>query len=199
MKTNLIDSKTYLNLAKSYAGECQAMARYKFIEYGARMNGYEALAQLIDKVVYNEFNHARMFYSFIQTADKGVIENIDICSGYPFKEKWDLLENLQLAAEDENNEATLIYPSYEKTAREEGFSDIAGLYKNIIQVENCHKMLFTDLHTQLKTGTMYSKPNAVKWKCGGCGYEVTQKTCPEICPLCQAKQGAFLLKLNDNN
>ena len=64
----LIDSKTYLNLARSYAGECQAQVRYKFIEYGARKEGYTCLAEMIDKIVYNEFNHARMFYTYLQKA-----------------------------------------------------------------------------------------------------------------------------------
>lgn len=199
MKNDLKNSKTFLNLAKAFAGECQAHVRYKFIEYGARNEGYASLAEIIDKVVYQEFNHARMLYSFIETADKNVIENIDISSGYPFKQKWNLEDNLALAAEDEKNEADKIYPEYMKTAEAEGFHDIAGLFKNLIQVETCHNMLFTDLHNQMKTGTLYKKPAAVKWKCDGCGYETTAKTAPEICPLCQAKQGVFLLKLNDNN
>lgn len=199
MKNDLKNSKTFLNLAKAFAGECQAHVRYKFIEYGARNEGYASLAEIIDKVVYQEFNHARMLYSFIETADKNVIENIDISSGYPFKQKWNLEDNLAFAAEDEKNEADKIYPEYMKTAEAEGFHDIAGLFKNLIQVETCHNMLFTDLHNQMKTGTLYKKPAAVKWKCAGCGYETTAKTAPEICPLCQAKQGVFLLKLNDNN
>ncbi len=199
MKEKLAQSKTYLNLAKAFAGECQAQARYKFIEYGARVEGYVALSQIIDNIVYQEFNHSRMLYSFIQTADENIIDNIDICSGYPFKEKWDLTENLHLASQDENNEATLIYPEYEKTARKEGFDDIAGLFKNLVQVESCHSMLFEDLYNQMKTKTLYKKPNAVKWKCAGCGYETTEKEAPQICPLCQAKQGVFMLKLNDGN
>ena len=104
MKNDLKNSKTFLNLAKAFAGECQAHVRYKFIEYGARNEGYASLAEIIDKVVYQEFNHARMLYSFIETADKNVIENIDISSGYPFKQKWNLEDNLALAAEDEKNE-----------------------------------------------------------------------------------------------
>lgn len=193
----LIESKTYLNLAKAYAGECQAMTRYKFIVYGARTECYEAMAQLIEKVVYNEFNHARMFYTFIQTATTETIKNIDICSGYPFKEKWNLLDNLKLAAEDEANEANLIYPEYEKIAQQEGFPDIAGLFKNVIQVENCHKMLFQDLYNQMKTKTLYKKEMPVKWKCGSCGYEATAKESWVECPLCQAKQGETMLKIND--
>ncbi len=120
----LIDSKTLLNLAKSYAGETMAYTRYKFIEYGARNEGYNALAEVIDKVVYNEFNHARMLYTYIQQASNKTIDNIDVCSGYPFKEKWNLIENLKLAAEDEESEVK-IYKAFEQTAREEGFDEIA--------------------------------------------------------------------------
>lgn len=193
----LLNSKTYHNLAKAYAGECQAHVRYKFIEYGARKEGYTTMADLIDTVSYNEFNHARMMYSFIETADDKTIENIDISSGYPFKEKWDLLENLAFAAEDENIEATKIYPTYANIAREEGFDDIAGLFENLIQVETCHHKLFKQLHTQMKNGTMYKKPQPVKWKCSSCGYEETSKEAFKICPLCQAEQGAVMLKIED--
>lgn len=196
---NLKESKTYNNLAKSYAGECQAHIRYKFIEYGARMEGYSCLAEIIDKVVYNEFNHARMFYTFIQKADSKTIDNIDISSGYPFKEKWDLLENLKLASEDEKLEEQRIYPEYARIAREEGFEDIALLYENIIQVESCHRKLFADLYNQLKSGTLYKKPKPVKWKCADCGYEATSKEAWKKCPLCESAQGRVMLKLNDEN
>ena len=196
---NLIKSKTYNNLAKSYAGECQAYVRYKFIEYGARMQGYACLAEIVDKVVFNEFNHARMFYTFIQKATNKEITNIEICSGYPFKEKWDLLENLRLASEDEALEQTKIYPEYAKTAREEGFEEIANLYDMIIQVESCHKKLFLDLYNQMKNGTLYKKTKPVKWKCADCGYEATSKEAWKKCPLCQAEQGRVMLKLNDEN
>lgn len=194
----LKNSKTFENLAKAYAGECMARTRYEYMAYGADQQGLTQLAKRLKDVAYQEFNHSRMFYSFIQTADKKPIDNIDICSGYPFKEKWELLDNLKFAQEDEENEAERIYPQYAKVAREEGFDDIAGLFENVIQVENCHKMLFEDLYNQLKTNTLYSKPQPVKWKCAGCGYEETAKKAWDICPLCQAKQGAVMLKLNDN-
>lgn len=193
----LLNSKTYYNLAKSYAGECQAHVRYKFIEYGARKEGYTALAEMIDKVVYNEFNHARMFYTYLQKASDKPIENIEICAGYPFKEKWDLAENLRFASEDERKENEEIYAEFERVAREEGFLDIAELYKNIRQVENCHSMLFDDLYNQFTTGTLYKKAEPTKWKCGACGYEHVAKEAFKICPICEAKQGVVLLKIND--
>lgn len=194
----LKDSKTYLNLAKSYAGECQAQVRYKFIEYGARLEGYACLAELIDKVVYNEFNHARTFYTELQKASTEKIENIDVCSGYPFKQKWDLIENLKLSAEDEFEEYSRIYPEYKKVALDEGFEDIAKLYDMIIQVESCHYKTFTDLHEQIQNGTLYKKQKAVKWKCSACGYEATANAPWEVCPLCKAKQGFTMLKLSND-
>ena len=193
----LKDSKTYINLARSYAGECQARTRYEFIEYGARTQGYKALAELVDKVVYNEFNHARMFYTFIQQSEETQVENIDISAGYPFKEKWDLVENLRIAAEDELDEAERIYPEFAATAREEGFPEIAKLYEDIIGVETCHHKLFKELHEQMKNGTMYKKKEKVKWKCADCGYEATSKEAWKECPLCKAKQGSVMLIIED--
>lgn len=192
----LADSQTYLNLAKAYAGECQARVRYEFMEYGARNEGYKQLAELIDKVVYNEFNHARMFYTKIQDASDKEIKNIDICAGYPFKEKWNLLDNLKIAAEDEKNE-TEIYAEFAKTADDEGFSDVAELFRNIIQVETCHMKRFTELYEQMKKGTMYKKTKPVKWKCADCGYEATAKEAWTTCPICQAKQGSVMLQLDE--
>ena len=133
----LSDSKTLGNLAKAFAGECQAHIRYKFIEYGARLNGYTALAELVDKVVYNEFNHARMLYTFIQKSSDEEIKNLQICGGFPFKEKWDLVENLRLAAEDEEQEFKDIYPMFRAVAMEEGFKEITWIDTGCVISSHC--------------------------------------------------------------
>ena len=190
----LIKSKTYENLAKAFAGECMAQNRYKYIEYGARQKGYKNIAQVLDPVVYQEFNHARMFYSFIQTASEKTIDNIDIASGYPFRMKWDLADNLLFAAEDERDEAERIYPEYARIAEKEGFADIAGLFNNIAAVEHRHSELFTRLHARLANNTLYKANEPVVWKCADCGYEYVGKTAFKTCPLCQAKQGSIMLE-----
>ena len=192
----LIDSKTYLNLAKSYAGECMARTRYEFVEYGARNEGFKFMSELIDTIAYQEFNHARMLYTFIQTANDGIIDNIEICSGFPFREKWNLLENLRLAAEDEAKEVDA-YEEYAKVADKEGFTDIAGLFRNIMQSERCHQKIFNQLYTQMKDGTLYKKNYIVKWKCADCGYEQEGKEAFTDCPLCHAKQGSVQLILEE--
>lgn len=189
----LIESKTYLNLAKAFAGECQAQNRYKFIEYGARMAGYHNIADIIDKLIYQEFNHARMFYIKIQDACKDTIKNIDICSGYPFKEKWDLEENLRLASEDEEHEATIIYPEYAEIARDEGFGDIADLFDKIADVEADHSNILFCLYDGLKNNTLYKSDTPVLWECYACGYKAIGTEPWEMCPICQAKREKILL------
>ncbi len=184
----LKDSQTFLNLARAYAGECQARTRYEFVEYGFRYNGYEAIATIIDKIVYQEFNHARMLYTFIQDAELKQVDNIEICAGYPFKEKWELENNLKLLAEDEEIEAE-IYAEFIKVAEDEGFPEIATLFKNIMDVEIRHKQVFLELYKQFKNGDLYKKKTETMWYCPACGYVGTGKEAWEKCPLCEAEQG----------
>lgn len=190
----LKDSRTYENLARSYAAECQARTRYEFIEYGARFNGYKNIADIIDEIVFQEFNHARMFYTFIQDGEDEQIDNIDIVGSFPFREKWDLQENLRLAAEDEDNEIKA-YVEFANVAREEGFEEIAKLFEQIMEVESYHKMIFLELYTQFKDGTLYKKNKDVAWICADCGYMEFGKEAWEECPLCKAKRGSVKLIL----
>ncbi len=191
----LLNSETYQNLAKAFAGECMARTRYEFIEYGARKEGYVALSEIIDKIVYNEFNHARLFYTAIQDASDKEIKNIEICGGFPFKEKWELAENLKLAAEDEKAEVEL-YPKFAAAAEKEGFTDIAELFKNIAKIEAEHQKTFETLYSKMSGGTLYKGEEKAIWKCGGCGNIVFSKEAPKVCPVCGANQGVFMLNMN---
>lgn len=193
----LIDSRTYLNLAKAFAGECQAYVRYKFVEYGARFNKLENVAQIVDKIAYNEFNHARILYTKIQSACKECINNIDISTGFPFREKWDVCENMRLVAEDEHMEGTEVYPAYAAVAREEGFEDIATLFEQIAQIELQHEQLFLKLHKDLCGDTLYKKKEKKVWVCDGCGYTCEGKEPWENkCPVCQAERQALRIDLH---
>ncbi|MDR0855007.1 MAG: rubrerythrin family protein [Christensenellaceae bacterium] len=191
---NLKNSKTYVNLARAFAGECMARTRYEFIAYGARAEGQRAIAERIERIAFNEFNHSRMFYSFIQSANTATIQNIEFTAGYPFREKWVLLDNLKFAADDENAEAEEVYARAAKEADEEGFADIAGLFRNVQAVERQHREEFLDLYNQLKNGSLYKKDAQTVWKCPDCGYEASGKEAFTDCPLCHAKQGSVSVK-----
>ena len=188
-------TQTEINLARAYASECQARTRYEFIEYGARYNGYKNIADIIDEIVYQEFNHARMFYTFIQNGSKDeTVDNIDICAGFPFREKWDLLDNLRLASEDEAKEAE-VYTEFANTAREEGFEEIAHLFEMTKNVEDYHRQIFTELFEQMRDNTLYKKEEPVTWVCGDCGYMATGTEPWDECPLCKAKRESVKLIL----
>lgn len=196
----LKNSKTYTNLARSFVGESCARNRYTMLAKLAKKEGYSAMCDLINVVAENEFHHSRMMFSFIDSADINTIDNIEIRAGFPFKEKLhSLVENLKLAEEDELIEANKIYPEFSRIAKEEGFEDIANFYANLVQIETCHAKLFNQLYTQLKDGTLYNKPQAVKWKCSECGHEDTLKQAWINCPVCQAPQGDVMIHIEDGN
>ena len=184
----LKDSKTFINLARAFAGECMARSRYEFVEYGFRYNSYEAIATIIDKIAYQEFNHARMIYTYIQKAEVDRVENIDVCAGFPFKEKWDMEENLKLLSEDENDEAKM-YEEFSAVAYQEGFDKIGELFENIRSVELKHRDIFKEIYKQFSTHKLYQKSSSdTKWVCPSCGYEEEGKEAWESCPLCNAKR-----------
>lgn len=189
----LKNSETYKNLARAYAGECMAKTRYEFVKYGAEQENYKAMAKVIGEIIVQEFNHARMLYTFIQSATDKTIDNIEFTASVPFREKWNLVDNLRLASEDEANEV-LLYEEFAKVADKEGFHDVAGLFRNIIIAEKVHQGIFSQLHEQMQSGTLYKKSNDVVWKCGDCGYEEYGKVGFTDCPLCHAKQGAIEVK-----
>ncbi len=188
------DSETYKNLAMSFAGECQAQTRYRFLQYGATQKGLTALADIITKLITNEFNHARMFYTKLQNNNKETIEDIDICAGYPFKEKWNLTENFSFGVENETNEVAT-YKAYAKKAKEEGYDDISDLFTMVSGVEKNHAKILSEIHAQLVNDSMYKKEKKTKFKCADCGYEETALEGWQVCPLCMAKQGAIELHL----
>ena len=193
----LKDSQTFTNLARAFVAECAARTRYEFCEYGFRYNGYEAIATLIDKIAYQEFNHARMLYMKLQDAEMKQIDNIDFCTSLPFKEKWDLLSNLELLSQDEFDEAKA-YEEFAKVAEKEGFGEIAQLFTMIKDVELRHSKIFKEVHKQMKDKSLYKRAKEVALICPACGYVSFAKEAWQTCPLCQAKQGYCSLVLTEN-
>ncbi|MCH5148909.1 MAG: rubrerythrin family protein [Clostridiales bacterium] len=181
------ETKTYRNLARSFAGESQAGMRYQLIARLATQQGYTTLADTVKVLAKNETVHARRFFEELSKQGQ-YLDNIDLDAGFPFH-GGTLEECLKFAAEDERKEHEVIYPAFQKDAEEEGFKDIANLFKLVAQVEVRHEAVFKYLYEAFKKGVLFSNESPILYICSECGYMHTSTKAWDKCPLCQSSQG----------
>ena len=186
-------TETFKNLARSFAGECQAGMRYQMIAKLAMKEYLKTLADAIRTIAKNETLHATQFFNKM-IEKTGNRENVMIDAGYPFH-MGTLAESLNFAKTDEKNETDDIYPSFALTAEKEGFEDVARLYKLVAQVESQHKIVFQYLHDAVKNGTLYKNESPILWVCSECGYMHVGTEAWKTCPLCKSSQGYVDLHL----
>ena len=186
------ETQTYLNLARSFAGEAQAGMRYQLIAREATAQGYIALADEIKTLAKNETVHARRFFEELTKRGGNALDNIDIDAGYPFH-TGDLVQALRLAAEDERVEHERNYPTFAKIAKDEGFADIAALFTMIATVEKHHEQIFRYLHEAMESGNLYKNESPILYICKECGHKQTLKEAWDVCPLCKSSQGFVAL------
>ena len=79
-----------------------------------------------------------------------------------------------------------------KIAKEEGFPEIAAAMENIGKAEVYHEERFSKLLKEVETQTLLAKNDLVVWKCQNCGFHITSKNAPKICPACGHPQGYFV-------
>ncbi len=190
---DFIKTQTLHNLARGFAGECQAGMRYQLTAKAAMKQGYEVLADTIRTIAKNETNHAKvLFEAIIENA--GSLDDIAINASFPFH-AGSIEDNLRFAAIDEQDEAEVLYPTFAKIAREEGFGQLALKFEQIAKVEANHRIIFEYLYEAFKDGSLYKAERPMLWICSECGYMHTSKEAWNICPLCGASQGEVELHL----
>lgn len=187
-------SETIKNMARAFAGECQAGARYQFLRKQAMQKQLPYLANVLKILATNEMAHAKVLFDKIVGCSKKIIENIEITAGYPYK-GGTFEQRFQHEMENEKSEAESIYPAFAKTAKEEGFEDIAQLFKMLGDVEKRHAKIFEQIVKKMKDGALYQSAKPFKWKCSTCGYEHSSTEAWKVCPLCGAPQGAAAIPL----
>ena len=84
-----------------------------------------------------------------------------------------------------------MYPDFEKVAREEGFSQIASLFREIGEVEEEHEKRYLTLLKNVQEGTVFKKAKVVRWKCRNCGYVHEGTEAPKKCPACAHPQSYY--------
>lgn len=194
-KVEFENSQTLHNLARSYAGECQSSARYNIIAKKAKEENYVYLSYILKKIAKNEIVHAKIFYDTIINNAKTLQSNIEITAGYPFKHGT-LLDNLKHSLEHEKNESNIVYPSFSTIATDEGFLEIAKLFNNIAEIEGNHYKYLQEIFDRFKSKKLYKSTEKFNWTCSECGFEKTNKSAHETCPICSAPKGCVIIKNN---
>ncbi|MDI9509044.1 MAG: rubrerythrin family protein [Clostridiales bacterium] len=193
MKKNLRGTKTLENLMKSFAGESQARMRYTYFASVAGKEGYKQIQNIFMETAENEKEHAKVFMKLaLEHLDGENPAPVDINATYPFA-YGDTIANLKSAAAGEHEEANIDYPAFAKTAREEGFEEIAVRFELIALVEKHHEERYLKLLENIENGSVFKKEDKVFWKCLNCGYVHEGDEAPEICPACVHSQAYFQL------
>ncbi len=121
-------SKTHENLKAAFAGESQANRRYLYFARRADIEGYPEIGGLFRDTSEAETGHAFGHLDFLREAG-------DPATGMPIGETD---KNLKSAVEGETYEYTQMYPGFAKTAREEGFDEIAEWFETLARAEKSH-------------------------------------------------------------
>jgi rubrerythrin len=131
--SKLKDTKTHVNLKHAFAGESQANRRYLYFARVADIEGYPDVGGLFRDTSEAETGHAFGHMDFLKAVG-------DPATDVPF---GSTKLNLKSAIEGETYEYTQMYPGMAKTAREEGFPEIAEWFETLAKAERSHAGRFT--------------------------------------------------------
>ena len=126
--SKLKGSKTEANLKEAFAGESQANRRYLYFANKADVEGQNDVAALFRSTAEGETGHAHGHLEYLEQCG-------DPATGLPIGSSR---QNLMAAVAGETHEYTDMYPGMAKTARDEGFDEIADWFETLARAEKSH-------------------------------------------------------------
>ena len=129
---NLKGSKTFDNLKAAFAGESQANRRYLYFAAKADVEGLNDVAAVFRSTAEGETGHAHGHLEYMEAVG-------DPATGLHIGPTGD---NLKAAIAGETHEYTDMYPGMAKSAREEGFEEIADWFETLAKAERSHANRF---------------------------------------------------------
>jgi rubrerythrin len=130
----LAGSRTHENLKDAFAGESQANHRYLWFAQKADVDGFPEIAALFRNIADSETGHAFGILEYL--AEIG-----DPTSGEPI---GDTQDNVRSSILGETYEYTQKYPGFAKTARDEGFAEVAEWFESLARAEKSHAEKLAD-------------------------------------------------------
>jgi len=177
---SLKGTKTEQNLMEAFAGESQARNKYSYYASKAKKDGYVQIAAFFEETANNEKEHAKIWFKLLHD---GAVPSTE--------------ENLADAAAGENYEWTDMYDRMAKEAAEEGFNEIAALFRGVAKIEKEHEERYRKLLANIEGGLVFSRDEEMIWQCSNCGHIVIGKKAPELCPICKHPKDYFQIKASN--
>ncbi len=187
--TNFNESATKTNLMRAFAGESQARNRYTFAAEIAKKQELYVIEAVFNLTANQELAHANVFMKHLSEFNG---ENIEIDGTYPVEVTNSVVELLENAHHNENEEYENVYKEFEEVAEREGHMAIANSFKEIGAIENEHANRFKLFADLLKQNKLFVNDVECEWMCLNCGHIYKGKSVPEACPVCYHKKGYFV-------
>ena len=160
-------SKTEANLITAFSGESQATNKYTYYASKAKSEGYGQIGAIFEETAGNEREHAKLWFKAL---NGGIA---------------DTLENLRDAATGEHYEWSDMYAEFAKTAREEGFDELAFLFEGVANIEKTHEERYLRLVQNIEEGLVFERGGEMIWVCRNCGHIHCGSSAPQVCPICK--------------
>lgn len=160
-------TKTEKNLQEAFSGESQANTKYTFYASQAKKDGFVQISDIFEETARNERAHAKVWFKALHG------------DAMPHTS-----DNLQDAADGENYETNEMYPRMAKDADEEGFKELARLFRAVGAVEAHHEERYLKLKENVDTEHVFKKEEKKVWVCINCGHVHEGDQALQKCPTC---------------
>ena len=171
-------TQTEKNLLTAFAGESQARNRYTYFASMARDEGYMQISAVFEETAGQEKEHAKRLFKFLEGGEA------EITAVFPAGVIGSTSDNLRAAAAGEDHETAQMYPDFATVAEDEGFSEIADVFRSIAVAEARHRDRYLALEKNIAEGRVFNRREAVRWVCRNCGYVHVGPEAPDMCPAC---------------
>lgn len=185
MAKSIKGTQTEKNIMAAFAGESQARNRYTYFASKAKKEGYVQISHFFTETADQEKEHAKRLFKLFEGGE------VTITGEFPAGIIGTTVENLKASAEGENHEHTSMYPEFAKIADEEGFCEIAAIFRSIGVAEKQHEKRFRDVLENIEKDRVFKRDEKVTWRCRNCGFIHTGTCAPSKCPACDHPQAHF--------
>ena len=166
-------SETKKNLQVALQGEALAHLKYQWYkkQLTETSKKYE---NILDEIIHNEKEHGKIWFKLLH--DNKMPDNNT---------------NIGDAISGERMECHKLYTSFGRTARTEGYNEIADLFFRIAEIECHHAETFKEIAEEINTDLFHADKVTSQWKCLNCGFIVYGTDAPLKCPVCDHPQKYF--------